>query len=155
MKIITPSLLFLAIAIADLTASEHTLVQADPRPIKFQGETNSYAVIAWAQSEEKKGYQIWGSDKILSKTEFETAITAILLIKPASVYIVGNNWSAGSELLEGLKKILKDTDFNAYSNSTFAFTEVKFTEETEKRKQMINESVEQPLTRSGIEKFND
>jgi len=129
-------------------------VQDDPRPSRFvrkiyaagkkvEPMNTPYAVIAWAST--KTGYQIWGDTRIMDKATFDKVIHILIGKNPADIYIIGNNWGAGSELNKNLQNITKLKEVDVYQGSSFAFTKVNFYPESKERKKIIAEAIDQVI----------
>lgn len=136
------------------------LVQTDPRypsgvVLRFSRGTKpaiydqrAYVIIAWMHPREEskpRGYQFWGDDRILEQKTIELVLEAILKERPRDVFVVGNDWGAGSELDPLLQKLSNRHQIDVIGGSTFAFDQVDFRDEPVEVKSLITKVIDQAL----------
>ena len=125
-------------------------VLPDPRPTMVRKVYSSgksikeakipYIIVAWdhpPKGSKKRGYQIWGNGQILDKETLEMAVQLLMQKSAADIYIVGNNWAAGSELNKTIQDVTKKYKIDAYFGSPYGFTKLDFRPESKVRSKMI------------------
>ena len=130
-------------------------ILSDPRPtlvrkVYSDGEVLKnakipYVIVAWAQppkDSEEKGYQIWGNSRILDKSALERAIASLMNKSQADIYVVGNDWAAGSELNTFLRGLSKKHKFDVYFGSPYYFSRLAFRPESGARQKQVSDAVE-------------
>ena len=130
---------------------EGGLICPDPRPTmmhksftngkEVEDDKGAFVIIAWADKIPLVEYQIWGSNLRLKKAKLETVLPVLMAKSPRDLYIVGNNWGVGRELSKVAKDLSKKHSIDVYFGSPFAFTKVKFKEESKETKLIISESI--------------
>ncbi len=139
-----------------LSAQLNILVQEDPRPSRFttkrfvsgeavKTQNRAYVIIAWASAPKDSkitGYQISGNKSIMNKDTLEETLAMLVKNSPADIYVIGNNWGAGTELSKALRRISKDNNVDVYIGSSTAFESTNFVSESEERIKEIQEAIE-------------
>ena len=148
----------LAVATPEEADRPQTAPQKDPRgwpytSVRFnngedpaKGDYGAYVIIAWANppaGTDRRGYQIWGDNRILTQKAVTDAITVILKKRPLDLIMVGNEWGAGSELDPVLRNLSKQHHIRVLGGSTFGFDNVDFNEESEELRQLISTAIDQ------------
>jgi len=133
------------------------LIQEDPRPSRFttkrfvsgeavKAQSRAYAIIAWATAPKNSkitGYQISGNKSIMNKDTLEATLAILVKKSPADIYVIGNNWGAGTELSKSLQTISKDNNVDVYIGSSTAFEAINFVPESEDRIIEIQKAIDQ------------
>lgn len=137
------------------------LVQSDPRyppgvVLRFTRGTKpagsdprAYVIIAWATPPEGsrlRGYEFWGDDRIIGQKEVELVLETVLKERPRDVFVVGNDWGAGSELDASLQELSKRHQIDVFGGSTFRFNKVDFLDEPAEVKDLITKAINQTQT---------
>lgn len=135
------------------------LVQSDPRHLdrgvvlRFtrgakpaDSDHGAYVIIAWARppaGSNLRGYQFWGDDRIIEQKAIELVLEAVLKERPRDVFVLGNDWAAGSELDPLLQKLSKRHQIDVFGGSTFAFDKVDFQGEPMEVRNLISMIINQ------------
>jgi len=134
------------------------LVQSDPRhpdgggvALRFirgakpeKGDHGAYVIVAWANppaGKDVRGYQFWGDDRIVGKKTIEFVLETVLKERPRDVFVLGNEWAAGSELDPLLEELSKRLQIDVIGGSTFKFNKVDLREEPEDVKNLISKAI--------------
>jgi hypothetical protein len=132
------------------------LVQSDPRfplgvTLRFtrgtkpaDSDPRAYVIIAWANPPEGsrlRGYQFWGDNRIIGQREIELVLEAVLKERPRDVFVLGNDWGAGSELDPTLQKLSGRHQIDVFGGSTFRFNQVDFLDETAEVRELITKAI--------------
>ena len=134
-----------------------TLEQSDPRPpgggvaLRFirgakpeKGDHGAYVIVAWGNppaGSDARGYQFWGDDRIVGKKTIEFVLETVLKERPRDVFVLGNEWAAGSELDPLLEELSKRLQIDVLGGSTFKFNKVDLREEPEEVKNLISKAI--------------
>jgi hypothetical protein len=143
-------------------ASRPGLVQSDPRvpdrgaALRFargerpeRGDPGAYVVIAWANppaGSDRRGYQFWGDDRIIGREAMEFVLETVLGERPRDVFLVGNDWAAGSELDPLLRKLSKRHRIDVFGASTFGFNRVDLRAEPAEVKALVSKAIDRSRT---------
>lgn len=134
------------------------LVQSDPRyppgvVLRFTRGTKlagsdprAYVIIAWANPPEGsslRGYQFWGDDRIIGQKAMELVLETVLNERPRDVFVLGNDWGAGSELDASLQKHSKRHQIDVFGGSPFRFNKVDFLNEPAEVRDLITKAINQ------------
>ena len=128
------------------------LSQPDPRsaiPRFIRGskpgaEHGGYIVIAWAHppaGSEQSGYQIWGDNRIVDRQTLWAALGTLMEKRPRDIYLVGNEWAAGSELDPLLQQLSKRHSIDVFGGSTFGFDTTDFRTEPREVEALVSAAI--------------
>ncbi len=138
---------------------------AEPRPPIYrtfslgsessQDLSECFIVIAWQHPRsgtDETGYQVWGDDRLLSKSQLSATLEHLCATSgnwpyPPHLLVIGNQWGAGRELDPLMKRLSQVHKIDTYYyGASGVFRDVEFKPETEYRKKAIAVAIDASTT---------